>query len=242
VNTSTADTLLDTYIALGDAAVRAISPNVMAVLVSLAVIGFTWGHLSNAITQRQNPISLLVFQFMTVGFFVWLLREWDPLMKALMDGMVRLGLKAGGNAMTVDQFLHPSEIAANGIRVATPLIDAVGFWGWVTGTNIIMALSMVVIIIAFFVMSLQVLVSILEFKLGIVWCFFMVALGVYSKTSFASEKALGYVFATGIKLFACQSASESDPQSACKVDPLRGWWMRVFGSSSWWVSGPWYCI
>jgi hypothetical protein len=25
---------------------------------------------------------------------------------------------------------------------------------------------------------------------------------------------------------ACQSASESDPRSACKVDPLRGWWMR----------------
>ena len=24
----------------------------------------------------------------------------------------------------------------------------------------------------------------------------------------------------------CQSASESDPRSACKVDPLRGWWMR----------------
>jgi exopolysaccharide production protein ExoQ len=40
----------------------------------------------------------------------------------------------------------------------------------------------------------------------------------------------------------CQSASESDPRSACKVDPRRGWWMGVFGSSSWWVSGPWYCI
>ena len=24
----------------------------------------------------------------------------------------------------------------------------------------------------------------------------------------------------------CQSASEFDPRSACKVDPLRGWWMR----------------
>src|SRR5690242_16636797 len=104
--------MLDVYIAIAEAAVQAIRPEVMGVMVALAVIGMTWAHLSNAITQRQNPISLLIFQFMTVGFFVWLLREWTPITRALMDGMVQLGLKAGGSTMTPQEFLHPSTIAA----------------------------------------------------------------------------------------------------------------------------------
>lgn len=53
-------------------------------------------------------------------------------------------------------------------------------------------------------MSLQVLVAVIEFKLGVVWCFFMTALGIFKGTSFASEKALGYVFASGIKLLPWQ--------------------------------------
>lgn len=66
-----------------------------------------------------------------------------------MGGMIKLGLKAGGSVMTPDQFIHPSTIAATGIQILTPLIDAVGFWGWVTGTNILMVFSMLLIILAF---------------------------------------------------------------------------------------------
>jgi type IV secretory pathway TrbL component len=93
MDTSIVDRTLDVYIAVGEAAVQAIRPEVMAVLVSLAVIGMTWAHLSNTITQRQNPISLLIFQFMTVGFFVWLLDNWTTLMNALMGGMIQMGLR-----------------------------------------------------------------------------------------------------------------------------------------------------
>lgn len=202
MNTSVVDRMLDAYIAVGDAAIQAIRPEVMYVFVSLCIIGLTWAHLRNAITQRESPINLLIVQFMGVGFFVWLLDNWGSLMNALMGGMIKLGLKAGGSIMTVDEFIHPSNIAAAGIQMLTPLIDAVGFWGWVTGSNVIMVFSMLLVILAFFVMSLQVLVAIIEFKLGVIWSFFMTALGIFKGTSFASEKALGYVFSSGIKLFA----------------------------------------
>src|SRR3954453_19873698 len=147
MNTAVVDRILDAYIAVAEMAIQAIRPDVMYVFVTLAVIGLTWAHLRNAITQRESPINLLIVQFMMVGFFVWLLDNWGSLMKALMGGMVQLGLKAGGSAMSVDQFLHPSVIASNGITVAAPLIDAVGLWGWLTGSNILMALSMIIIII-----------------------------------------------------------------------------------------------
>lgn len=202
MNTSVVDRMLDVYIAVGDAAIQAIRPEVMYVFISLCIIGLTWAHLRNAITQRESPINLLIVQFMGAGFFVWLLDNWGSLMNALMGGMVQLGLKAGGNIMTADQFIHPSQIVAVGIQILTPLIDAVGFWGWMTGTNIILVFSMLLTILAYFVLSLQVLVAIIEFKLGVVWSFFMTALGIFKGTSFASEKALGYVFSSGIKLFA----------------------------------------
>lgn len=201
MNTGIVDRLLDTYIAVGDGAIQAIRPDVMYILVTLAMIGLTWAHLRNAITARESPLNLLIVQFMMVGFFVWLLNNWASLMKVFMEGMIKLGLKAGGFAMSPEQFLHPSEIAAAGVRIVTPLIDAIGLSGWFYGTNIILGVAMFVVIAAFFIMSLQVLMVIVEFKLGVVWCFFMVALGVFKGTAFASEKALGYVFATGIKLF-----------------------------------------
>ncbi len=201
MNTGIVDRLLDTYIAVGDGAIQAIRPDVMFILVTLAMIGLTWAHLRNAITARESPLNLLIVQFMMVGFFVWLLNNWASLMKVFMEGMIRLGLKAGGFAMSPEQFLHPSEIAAAGVRIVTPLIDAIGVSGWFYGTNIILGVAMLVVIAAFFIMSLQVLMGIDEFKLGVVWCFVMVALGVFKGTAFASEKALGYVFATGIKLF-----------------------------------------
>jgi type IV secretion system protein TrbL len=202
VDTGIIDTLLNAYIAIGDAAIIAISPSVMYVFVSLGVIGLTWAHLKNAISQRESPVTLLIVQFMLIGFFVWLLQNWTALTKILMAGMVKMGLLAGGNRMSETDFLHPSKIVAEGIRVAAPLIDAVGFWGWLTGSNIILGISMVIVVMAFCVLSLQVLVAIVEFKLGVIWSFFMVALGIFNGTSFAAQKALGYVFATGIKLFA----------------------------------------
>ena len=76
MNTSVADRLLDAYIAIGDAAVQAIRPDVMFVLITLAVIGLTWAHLRNALTLRESPINLLILQLMMVGFFVWLLENW----------------------------------------------------------------------------------------------------------------------------------------------------------------------
>src|SRR5918994_4787454 len=201
MNTSIVDRLLDTYIAVGDGAIQAIRPDVMYILVTLAMIGLTWAHLRNAITARESSLNLLIIQFMMLGFFVWLLNNWASLMKVFMEGMIKLGLKAGGFAMSPEQFWHPSEIASAGVVIVTPLIDAIGLSGWFYGTNIILGVAMFVVIAAFFIMSLQVLMVIVEFKLGVVWCFFMVALGVFKGTAFASEKALGYVFATGIKLF-----------------------------------------
>jgi type IV secretion system protein TrbL len=201
MNTGIVDRLLDAYIAVGDGAIQAIRPDVMYILITLAVIGLTWAHLRNTITQRESSLNLLIVQFMMVGFFVWLLNDWGSLMKVFMEGMIKLGLKAGGFAMSPEQFWHPSEIASAGVRIVTPLINAIGLSGWFYGTNIILGVAMFVVIAAFFVMSLQVLMVIVEFKLGVVWAFFMVALGVFKGTAFASEKALGYVFATGIKLF-----------------------------------------
>ena len=106
MNTSIVDRLLDTYIAVGDGAIQAIRPDVMYILVTLAMIGLTWAHLRNAITARESPLNLLIVQFMMVGFFVWLLNNWASLMKVFMEGMIKLGLKAGGFAMSPEQTMR----------------------------------------------------------------------------------------------------------------------------------------
>src|SRR5699024_8897084 len=67
------------------------------------------------------------------------------------------------------------------------------------GSIIILALAGILSVIAFFVISIQVLITIIEFKLVTLASFVLVPFGIWGKTSFLAERALGYVVSAGLK-------------------------------------------
>ena len=202
-NLSVMDRVLATYSNLADAGIGLITDEVMYLFFTLASIGFVWQHIKNMATGKGHPLGLLFGQLMVLGFFAWLLNSYTWITSQFYLSMITLGLIAGGlEGVDPAKFGNPSSIMKMGMDVSKPLFDAIGFVGWVTGTNIIMVLSMIVVLASFFIMSFQVFVAILEFKLGMIWCFLMIAMAPLKQTSFATEKALGYIFASGMKLFA----------------------------------------
>jgi type IV secretion system protein TrbL len=202
-NLSVMDKVLAAYTNLADLAVKNISSEVMWLFFTLATIGFVWQHIKNMAGEKSHPIGLLFGQLIVIGFFVWILNNYTWITSQFYLSMINLGLIAGGiEGVDPAKFGNPSSLMKMGMDVSKPLFDAIGVIGWVTGTNIIMVVSMFVILASFFVMSFQVFVAILEFKLGLIWCFLMMAMSPLKQTSFATEKAFGYIFASGMKLFA----------------------------------------
>lgn len=202
-NLSVMDNILSLFTTLSDAGIERISPHVMWLFFSLATLALVWQHIKNMSTQRAHPIGLLFAQLITVGFFVWLLTRYEWITTQFYLSMIKLGLTVGGlGHLDPAKFGNPSSLLKIGLDVARPMIDAMGLTGWFTGTNAIMGVCMFVVIASFFIVAFQVFVAILEFKLGLIWCFLMISMGILKQTSFATEKALGYIFASGMKLFA----------------------------------------
>ena len=202
-NLSVMDRVLTAFTNLADAGIERISDEVMWLFFALTSIGFVWQHIRNMATDKGHPLGLLFGQLMVIGFFVWILTQYTWITSQFYLSMIKLGLIAGGlEGVDPASFGNPSSLMKMGMDVSKPLFDAIGVIGWVTGTNVIMVLSMIVVLASFFVMAFQVFVAILEFKLGVIWCYLCFAMATLKQTSFATEKALGYIFASGMKLFA----------------------------------------
>src|SRR5699024_9008420 len=143
-----------------------------------------------------------------IGFFALLINQWQPITEMFMQSFVELGLKAGGNSISAAVFYDPGQIAAKGMDVwATIGKQIEQLSGPVdtfnnAGAIIILGLSGILAVVAFFVISIQVLITIIEFKLVTLAAFVLVPFGIWGKTSFLAERALGYVVSAGLKFMA----------------------------------------
>lgn len=67
-------------------------------------------------------------------------------------------------------------------------------------TIVVLFIAWIIVIISFFVLAVQLFVSVLEFKLTTLAGFVLVPFALWGKTSFLAEKVLGNVVASGIKV------------------------------------------
>src|SRR6202034_3880462 len=64
----------------------------------------------------------------------------------------------------------------------------------------ILLVAWLIVVISFFIMAIQLFVSLIEFKLTTLAGFVLVPFGLFGKTAFLAEKVLGNVIASGVKV------------------------------------------
>ena len=193
-----------------DAGFGLIQGDVGAVLATLVTISIVITALLWAIDENQNVLASLVRKVLLIGFFAWLVVQWHTLSVTVVNGFAALGLKAGGGAMTVATFTSsPSQIVVAGLKVIQGLMDyvhrtapgPVEFFARLD--LVLMALIAAIgILIAFVILAVEIVVTIIEFHIVTLVAFVTVPFGVLTQTSFMSERAIGYVVSVGIKLMA----------------------------------------
>jgi type IV secretion system protein TrbL len=204
------DLFLNNFRSQVDSGFGLISGDVQKVLATLVVISIVTTAILWAIDENQNVLASLVRKVLLIGFFVWLVAQWHTLSQTVVAGFASLGLKAGGGAMNLGDFLNsPSKIVMKGIAVCVSLFDyiqklapgPVEFFAHFA--TILMALiACIGVLLAFVLLAIEVTVVVIEFHIVTLIAFVTVPFGILTQTSFLSERAIGYVVSVGIKLMA----------------------------------------
>lgn len=204
-DTGVIDTFLSTYTNYIDSGfgllggeVGFLSSTLIVIDVTLAGLFWAWGE--NDVLQR------LIRKVLMVGTFAWILNNFSNLAAILFQSFAGLGLKASGSGMALADFLKPGTLAGEGLTAAQPLLDATASLLGPVGvfTNLveiaILLLGWVIVVIAFFILAIQVFVTIIEFKLVTLAGFILVPFAFFGRTAFMAEKVLGHIISSGIKL------------------------------------------
>jgi type IV secretion system protein TrbL len=176
-----------------------IASTLIVIDVTLAALFWSWG-------ADEDIIARLVKKTLFVGVFAYLISNWNNLAKIVFDSFAGLGLKASGTGFTAQDLMRPGKVAQTGLDAARPLLESISdLMGWVAFfENFIqiacLLFAWALVILAFFILSIQLFVTLIEFKLTTLAGFVLIPFGLFGKTAFMAERVLGNVISSGIKV------------------------------------------
>ena len=205
-NVNVIDRFLETFIRYIDSGFGLLAGEVAFLTTILVAIDITLAGLSWAMDESSNIIARLLAKVLYVGAFALILNNWAGFSLLVFQSFSGLGLEATNNNLTPQDLLRPGFVAGTGFTAAQPLIEQAGsLLGFTTFfdnavTIIVLTFAWIVVVLAFFILAVQLFITIIEFKLTTLAGFVLVPFALWSKSAFLAERVLGNVFSSGIKI------------------------------------------
>ncbi|MBY8821081.1 P-type conjugative transfer protein TrbL [Sphingomonas colocasiae] len=200
------DSFMDTFVRYIDSGFGLLDSDVGFLTATLIGIDVTLAALFWTLDGADDVLARLVKKIIYVGAFAFIIGNFAMLANIIFESFAAIGLKAGGGAIGVDDLLKPGRLAGTGFEAAWPLLeqasDLVGpidFFDNFVQIAVLM-IAWVIVIVAFFVLAVQLFITILEFKLTSLAGFILVPFALWNRTSFLAERVLGSVVTSGIKV------------------------------------------
>ena len=173
---------------------------------TLIALDITLAGLFWALGGEDNVLGRLIRKILYIGAFAFILNSFSTLSDIIFKSFAQAGLTAGGGSLTADDLLKPGRLAGTGFSAAWPLLQQasqlMGFTSFFDNflTIAVLLFAWVFVVIAFFILAVQMFVTILEFKLTSLAGFILVPFALWNRTSFLAERVLGNVVSSGIKV------------------------------------------
>ena len=175
------------------------------IVIDMTLAGLFWamGHASG---QGEDVIAKLIRKVLYVGAFAYIIGNFNALAGIVFRSFAGLGLTASGSTLSMGRFLQPGWLAKTGLDAAAPILqqigDLAGFPEVFVHLDMIVVLffAWLVVIGSFFVLAIQLFITLIEFKLTTLAGFVLVPFALWNKTAFLPEKVLGNVVSAGIKV------------------------------------------
>lgn len=205
-NLGVIDQFVATFTAYIESGFGLLAPDVAFLTSFLIAVDITLAGLFWAMGPDTDVIAKFLKKVLYVGFFALLLGNFPFLSSVVFESFAQLGLNATGGTITSDDIMRPGFVAAAGYDAALPLLDEISeltgpiafFENFVVIA--VLFLAWIITLLAFFFLSIQLFITIIEFKLTTLAGFVLIPFALWNKTSFLAEKVLGNVIASGIKL------------------------------------------
>ena len=176
-----------------------IASTLIVIDITLAALFWAWG-------ADEDIIARLVKKTIFVGVFAYLIGNWNNLARIIFDSFAGLGLMASGTNFAVADLMRPGRVAQTGFDAGRPLLEAIaelsGYWAFFENflQIICLLIAWVLVLLAFFILSIQLFVTLIEFKLTTLAGFVLIPFGLFSQSAFMAERVLGNVISSGIKI------------------------------------------
>src|SRR5271165_6572726 len=136
-----------------------LASTLIAIDVTLAGLFWAWG-------ADEDVIAHLVKKTLYVGFFAFLIGNFNGLAKIVFNSFAGLGLKAAGSTLSADQFLQPGRLAQVGLDAGRPLLQAAGqLMGYVSFfenfVQIFVLIAWLIVLAAFFILAVQLFITLI---------------------------------------------------------------------------------
>ncbi|MCW3835058.1 P-type conjugative transfer protein TrbL [Sphingomonas canadensis] len=200
------DRFMADFIRYIDSGFGLLGPDVAFLTTTLIGIDITLAGLFWAMGGDQDVLGRLLKKILYVGAFAFILSSFPTLADIIFRSFAQAGLTAGGGTLSPDELLKPGRLAGTGFSAAWPLLeqasDMMGFVSFFDNflTIAVLLFAWAIVIVAFFILAVQMFVTILEFKLTTLAGFILVPFALWNRTSFLAERVLGNVVSSGIKV------------------------------------------
>ena len=201
----TINLILNQYLQTINSAFGLIQGHVVWLLNFLIIMNIVLSAMLWALSEDQVMVKL-ARKIVYIGFFVWLVQNWQSLTDTIAQSFMYLGFEAGGIGFPQVYLLNPGNIAYRGFTASSPIMTEIGNLCGPIGffknfpQIALLTLAVLAILAAFFIIAIQAVVTILSFKLGSLAAFVLIPFGVLSKTAFIAERPLGWVVSSGVRL------------------------------------------
>jgi type IV secretion system protein TrbL len=200
------DRFLDVFSLYIDSGFGLLKPEVAFLTATLIVIDITLAGLYWAMGGNEDVIARLVKKTLYIGTFAFILTNFSALASIIFRSFAGLGLLASGSKVSPTDFLHPGRLAAVGVDAARPILTQIGELGGYPdvflniATIAVLFLAWLVVIVSFFILAIQLFVTLIEFKLTTLAGFILVPFALWNRTAFLAERVLGNVVSAGVKV------------------------------------------
>ncbi|HDP4805358.1 P-type conjugative transfer protein TrbL [Pseudomonas aeruginosa] len=175
------------------------------IVIDMTIAGLYWA-MSHATGQGEDVIAKLLHKVLYVGAFAYIINNFNLLAGIVFRSFAGLGITATGSAITMENFLQPGRLAKTGIDAGAPILEQIGDMAGFPEVFVnldpivVMFIAWLVVVLCFFVLAIQLFITLIEFKLTTLAGFVLVPFALWNKTSFLAEKVLGNVVSSGIKV------------------------------------------
>jgi len=200
------DRFMAAFIQYIDSGFGLLGGDVTFLTTALVGIDITLAGLFWSMGGEDDIIGRFLKKILYVGAFALILGRFSTLADIIFRSFAGLGITAGGGRMTAADLLRPGFIANTGFEAARPMLDQVSellgpvafFENFLTIA--VLMIAWLFVILAFFVLAIQLFITVIEFKLTTLAGFVLVPFALWNRTSFLAERVLGNVVSSGIKV------------------------------------------